>query len=216
MIRQRHPDNPLSQMVLYVGLPEWHPRAGIAERALSFHYEVVDIRTIDCQQLMASPALEENILAILCRMDHQKETIRELVHRIAELPEKSRADALTKLLILSRLRRLETLVNMETSTMALTFNLMENDVLRPMILEALRDSEQKGLQKGMQNGIQQGIQQGEQQGMAGMLIHMLQRRFGAIPARVEEKIAHAKASSLETWGLRLMEAGSLEEIFLDQ
>ncbi|MEO5333969.1 MAG: hypothetical protein H7839_18300, partial [Magnetococcus sp. YQC-5] len=110
LIRQRYPGKVLLQKVLYVGQAAWQPKAAIEENNLFFRYEVVDIRTIDCRELMDSPSLEENILAVLCRMDHQKETIREILYRISELPDKARADALTKLLILCRLRQLETIV----------------------------------------------------------------------------------------------------------
>ena len=122
LIRQMYPDKVLVQKVLYVGAQRWHHQAGIEEKNISFRYEVVDIRDIDCRMLMVSPALEENILAVLCRMDNQKETIREILYRISELPDKARADALTKLFILSRLRKLEIIVKMEAEEMALTFN----------------------------------------------------------------------------------------------
>ncbi|MEO5378549.1 MAG: hypothetical protein H7832_12325, partial [Magnetococcus sp. DMHC-6] len=79
LIRQRYPDNPLIQMVLYVGVNTWQPQAAIKENTLSFHYRVVDIRDIDCYELLDSPTLEENILAILCRTDNQKETIQKIL-----------------------------------------------------------------------------------------------------------------------------------------
>ncbi|MBF0437052.1 MAG: hypothetical protein HQL77_17030 [Magnetococcales bacterium] len=110
VIRQRYPNRVLVQKVLYVGLKEWQSGSSIEEPNLSFRYEVIDIRSIDCRELLDSPSLEENILAILCRIDNQKEVIREILYRINELPIKTRADALTKLVILSRLRRLEMVV----------------------------------------------------------------------------------------------------------
>ncbi|MEO5327833.1 MAG: DUF4351 domain-containing protein [Magnetococcus sp. THC-1_WYH] len=196
-IRQRYPNKVLVQKVLYVGLKEWHPESAIEEPNLSFRYEVVDIRSIDCRALMDSPSLEENILAILCRIDNQKEVIQEVLYRISELPIKARADALTKLVVLSRLRRLEMVVKTEAEEMSLTFNLMENDVFRPIIMKMQMESEQIG----------------EQKGEAKMLIHQLQRRFGDVPEWVNEKIAKAESSSLETWGLRIFDAQSLDDVF---
>ncbi len=158
---------------------------------------MVDIRSIDCRALMDSPSLEENILAILCRIDNQKEVIQEILYRISELPIKARADALTKLVVLSRLRRLEMVVKTEAEEMSLTFNLMENDVFRPIIMKMQMESQQIG----------------EQKGEAKMLTHQLQRRFGDVPDWVNEKIAQAESPSLETWGLRILDAQSLDDVF---
>ncbi len=200
VIRQRYPNRVLIQKVLYIGLKEWQSGSAIEEPNLSFHYEVIDIRSIDCRELLESPSLEENILAILCRIDNQKEVIQEILYRITELPVKARADALTKLFILSRLRRLETIVKTEAEEMSLTFNLMENDVFRPIIMKAQRDSEQIG----------------RHDGEAKMLTRLLQRRFGTVPDWASEKIAEADLSSLEEWSLRIFDAQSLNEVFADK
>ncbi|MBF0127880.1 MAG: hypothetical protein HQM02_11820 [Magnetococcales bacterium] len=57
----------------------------IDEPNLQFRYQVVDIREMDCQLMMDSPALEENMLAILCRMENEQETIQEILRRISQL-----------------------------------------------------------------------------------------------------------------------------------
>jgi hypothetical protein len=198
-IRQKYPNKTLIQKVLYVGEARWNAPSGIEEPNLSFRYEVIDIRDIDCQALMASPMLEENILAILCRMGDQNETIREILSRISELPDKARADALASLLILSRLRRLETVVKKEAEEMALTFNVMENDVLRPMFVKAQMDSKQEG----------------RQEGKADTLTRLLQRRFGDLPTWAIQKIAGAELSTLEEWTLRTLDATTLESVLAD-
>ncbi|MBF0400897.1 MAG: hypothetical protein HQL90_09045, partial [Magnetococcales bacterium] len=54
-IRQQYPNKVLIQKVLYVGEARWKPQIGIEEPNLSFRYEVVDIRDIDCREMMASP-----------------------------------------------------------------------------------------------------------------------------------------------------------------
>ncbi|MBF0627279.1 MAG: hypothetical protein HQL91_03570 [Magnetococcales bacterium] len=78
---------------LYVGYEPWTKENGIEEENLHFRYKVIDIRTIDCQLLMESPILEENILAVLCQMENREETVREILYRISLLPESARADA---------------------------------------------------------------------------------------------------------------------------
>ncbi|MBF0585274.1 MAG: DUF4351 domain-containing protein [Magnetococcales bacterium] len=83
--------------------------------------------------------------------------------------------------------------------MALTFNVMENDVLRPLFLQAQMDGEQ----------------QGEQKGEAKMLTRQLQRRFGNLPTWASEKISNADLSALEEWGLRILDATTIESVFAD-
>ncbi|MBF0585279.1 MAG: DUF4351 domain-containing protein [Magnetococcales bacterium] len=87
--------------------------------------------------------------------------------------------------------------------MALTFNVMENDVLRPLFLQERMD------------GIQIGEQKGEKKGKAEILTHLLQRRFGDVPAWASEKIAHAEPPALEEWSLRILDATTIESIFAD-
>jgi hypothetical protein len=41
----------------------------------------------------------------------------------------------------------------------------------------------------------------------------MERRFGALLASVEERVWAADKAVLEEWGLRTLEAGSLENVF---
>lgn len=217
LIRQRHPRRRLTQIVLYVGYEGWNPVGRIEEPTLHFSYRVVDIRTIDCRILMESPLLEENILAILCRMPDREETIREILYRISRLPERARADALTKLVILARLRRVETVILEEAREMSLVFNVMENDVLRPLFLKAQRESELRGEQRGEQRGKLEGKLEGEQRGkLAGraeMLLQLLEERFGPLSESLQESVRSATLDELTTWSSRLFKAESLQAIF---
>jgi hypothetical protein len=87
--------------------------------------------------------------------------------------------------------------------------------------EAERVGEERGEQRGMEIGEQRGEQRGErrgeqrgkQMGEAALLLRLLERRFGALPAWVAERLAGAETGTLEEWGLRLLEAGSLDEVF---
>ena len=63
--------------------------------------------------------------------------------------------------------------------------------------------------------MQQGIQQGMQQGEALLLQRLLTRRFGALSATQLANIAAASSAQLESWGDRVLEAKSLDEVFGD-
>ncbi|MBF0602193.1 MAG: DUF4351 domain-containing protein [Nitrospirae bacterium] len=88
--------------------------------------------------------------------------------------------------------------------MSLTFNLMENDVFRPIIMQAL-----------MQAQVDSELI-GEQKGETKILMRLLQRRFGAVPGWASEKISEADLPSLEEWSLRVLDAQSLDDVFSDK
>jgi hypothetical protein len=62
---------------------------------------------------------------------------------------------------------------------------------------------------------QKGWRDGEQAGEAKMLTRLLQRRFGNLPPWASQKIADANLSTLEEWGLRILDATTLESVLAD-
>lgn len=80
----------------------------------------------------------------------------------------------------------------------------------------LAESVQEWVKPWMDQGRQDGIQIGEQRGEAKMLIRQLQRRFGELPTWASEKLAKAEPPSLEEWGLRILDAQSLDAVFADR
>ena len=53
----------------------------------------------------------------------------------------------------------------------------------------------------------------QQKGEAKLLVRLLTRRFGELPAVVREQIAAADSDTLEQWGDLVLDARSLEEVF---
>jgi hypothetical protein len=45
-----------------------------------------------------------------------------------------------------------------------------------------------------------------------LLMRLLERRFGALPDWAKERIAAADSVALEEWGLRVLDAGSLDDV----
>jgi hypothetical protein len=54
-----------------------------------------------------------------------------------------------------------------------------------------------------------------QQGEAALLQKQLARRFGALPAWVPERLAQASPAQLERWGLEVLDAANLDDVFAD-
>jgi len=81
---------------------------------------------------------------------------------------------------------------------------------RPQDGEALMGTiAEKWLQEGRQEGIQEGMQKGE----ANTLARLLERRFGAVPDAVRERVATASLEQLDTWLDTVIDAESLDEVF---
>ncbi len=97
--------------------------------------------------------------------------------------------------------------------------LTEDGVLDTPFMRRQRMWRQEGWQEGMQEGIQTGMQKGMQKGVqAGeqkLLTHLLEKRFGKLPAWVSQKLTQATPEQLEHWSLQLLEAKQLEHVFTE-
>ena len=180
------------QQVLYVGEAPLALASHIAVATLSFHYEVIDIRTLDGERLLASAVLEDNLLALLCGSDNPRLVVQRLLQRIGDLPRPARSDAVVALLILAELRRLQALVLEETKQMPITIDIMENPFLR--------------------EAFEKGQLEGRQAGESALLGRLLEQRFGPLPAWARQQIEAADTATLEVWGVRLLDATSLEDV----
>ena len=167
--------------------------AQIDHATLLFEYEAIDVRTLDGQPLLHSTVLEDNIVALLCRGGATRATVQYILARIANLSGTAQTEALTTLLILAGLRHLQPLVREETQQMAIILDIENNPFLRDIFEE--------------------GRQEGQIEGERALVRRQLARRFGVVPAWAEQHIAAADTTTLEQWGLRLLDATSLEEVF---
>jgi Putative transposase, YhgA-like/Domain of unknown function (DUF4351) len=84
--------------------------------------------------------------------------------------------------------------------------------VRNMLATRAETWKRQWLQEGEQKGRLEGEQKGRQEGEAALLLRLLERRFGALPDWARDRIAAAGTASLEEWGLRVLEAGSLEDV----
>lgn len=155
---------------------------------------MIDIRQLDGQALLASRSLEDNWLALLCRIDDPQRTVRHIVNKLDRLPAKMRRDRLTQMLMLSSLRNLTDQIITEVETMTDLFE------------EALRKN--KVVQKFVQKEAQKLMQQEE----ARLLTRQLETLFGKLPRWAKQKIAAAETTQLDEWAVRLLKAKTLDEV----
>jgi predicted transposase YdaD len=206
LICRDHGQPPL-QIVLYIGFGKMRIPSGIDHENLQFRYRVVDIREMDGEVMLGSDSLEDNLLAILCRLADTREALRRILRRVAALSPERRQDALAQLLILSGLRQLTRAVREEMQAMPITLDIEENSFLKELYEQAKREGEQEGRQEGRQQGRQEGRTEGERL----ILRRQLERRFGPLPSWALGRIEKADPTQLEAWGLLLLDAHTLEE-----
>ena len=78
-----------------------------------------------------------------------------------------------------------------------------------MLSDKIPQWEQEFIEKGRKEGRKEGVEKGE----AILLSRQLELKFGSLPDWAQAKIAEAHKESLENWGLKLLNASSLDEVF---
>jgi hypothetical protein len=155
----------------------------------TFQYTLIDARELDGNQLLASSRIEDNLMAILARLENRTETIQRILERIASLEKPKRRDALAKLLIISGIRTLEETIKEEALKMPILNDIMDNKVFGPV------------------------IRQGRQEGRQAMLRRQLEKRFGPMPQWVEKRLASLNIDDLDEVAIRVLDASSFEDLF---
>lgn len=82
-------------------------------------------------------------------------------------------------------------------------------------MEYVSTVERVRLAQQWQEGNEQGIGQGVQQGESTLLCRLLTRRFGALPAALQQRIGQATPAQIEAWFDSAIDAPSLHEVFQD-
>ena len=112
-----------------------------------YRYRAIDIRDLDGDRLLESEDTGDNIIAILARLRDDKKAVRKIVRSIAGLPASEWDTALSQLLILAGLRRLEETVAEEARKMPIFIDILENKVLGPPYKRGLEEGELRILRR---------------------------------------------------------------------
>ena len=86
-------------------------------------------------------------------------------------------------------------------------------VERFILEEQRQEARQEGLQVGLREGRQEGRKEGELLGQAAVIQRQLTRRFGALPPDALARLRSATQEQLQLWTDRVLDAGSLAEVF---
>ena len=139
-------------------------------------------------------ALIRNISDLLQQADRMKEV--ELLRESAQYVFQTRKDDLSKSEILNEFKR-----HLSSPTQKNIMTLAE---------AWIEEGRQEGLHKGLQEGRQEGLQK-----FRSLLVKQLERRFpNQITANHLQLIGEADSESLSLWGEKLIDASSIEEVFI--
>lgn len=175
-----------------VGLPgdspfwQWQPE---------MRYHIVDEGAF----AEADLATRDSLAALLFRLEHCRESdqVVALVDEVIDWFRQNPGFEALKPMFSALAWRLVEMEDGVAPGIQVSENLLE---VRTML--ATRASEWK----------QQWRQEGRQEGEAAMLLRQLERRFGVLPGWVADRISTADTSALEEWGLRVLDAKSIDEV----
>jgi len=177
------------QVALYVGAEPLRMTSEIAGPGWVFRYNLVDIRDLDGEALLASDNPGDNVIAILTQLGNEPDAVRRVLKRIAAGPPEEREEALAEFSIVAGLRKLTAEVKRETNRMPIQEDIMDDEVWGPWILQKRAD------------------------GQVELLLELIEKKFGAIPPRVHERIASLKSNQIKAAAVRLLDAQRIEDLF---
>ena len=82
-----------------------------------------------------------------------------------------------------------------------------------MLAERVKEWTQNWKQQGIEEGRQIGWQEGLQEGEAGLLLRLLERRFGPVDEVIRTRVRSADSQTLLIWGEQILTAQTIEEVF---
>ena len=189
------------QTVLYLGKDPMRLETEFQSPSTTHRIDIVNLRELDAEPLMASDDWTDNVLAILAKGDRAK-AIEVAVAGMRKMRPEDQSWATGTLMILSGILNMEEAVKARLKESDV-INVMENKVLGPLIL--------KELEKGLEKGRNEGMQQGMQQGMQELLAELLTEKFGVIPAWAAARLQSASSEDLHAWAKRVLHSASLED-----
>ena len=192
------------QILLYVGNDTLHVDNTLRVPGIDFRFEVIDLRTLDGTALLESEKLSENLLALMMAVEDRREAIRRIVVRINRLDEVRRRDALARLLLTCGMRKLLTVAHEEIEKMPATGNILDDPFLAKIALER----EEKGRE--------QGREQGRDRGRREIVHDLIEKKFGPLPAWVDERMSSASSQQIDALAMRILDCPTLDQLFSPQ
>lgn len=184
------------QIVLYVGRAPLAMAGTLEGHSMAFGFRMVDIRELDGTPLLESGNADESVIAVLMRLNDERATVRSILQRIAESEPGQRKTALREFIILAGLRHLGAIIGREAQTMPILDDIMDHDLLGPIL--------------------RRGLEQGRVEGEQTVVMRQIEKRFGSVPPWARERLQAMSAPEVEETALRLLDVNSLKDLLGDQ
>lgn len=222
-----HPNGlpPVLSLVLYNGHRRWRASTQLAHHfrpvpcgrlksAPRHQHVLIDIHGQDADRLAKLEA-EGNLVALVMRFErpHQRSDIARVLLRLdQELPEQhpARLDiAAWARAITGNSRIVTPLLDAFVNPKGTAVNLVDR-------LKQWEREDKALLAQGRLEGRKEGRQEGRQEGGFKILSSQLTKRFGPIPPEIHAKLSTATPVKLERWGVSMLDASTLDEVFKPQ
>ncbi|MBL8221781.1 MAG: DUF4351 domain-containing protein [Bryobacterales bacterium] len=190
------------QVVLYIGQAPLTMTPQFLTPAMSFQYELVDVRQFDGEELLASGDLGDAMLALLTNIDKEK-VGTHVWPEIGRMDPSRREDTVTEFLLISGLRGLESWVlERARRLMPLSIDvILNNTVIGPAFRRHLEEGHEKGLREGLREG------------EITILRRVLHARFGPLSPAVVQRLEASSEAELNAIADRAFTASTVEDLF---
>ncbi len=202
-IAERYKTKNIKQLLVYVGNERLSMKDTLELENLTFRYDMLDIRQIDCRELLESQDPGDRIIACLCRVEDEEYLIRKLLETMEGMRDEERKDFMVKVLTLTELRpNLRVKLSEEVRHMPIVvrpedIKLPESELRKDLLYslgleEGLHKGKQLGLEEGLHRGKQLGLEEGLLLDAQEMLLTVIEGRLGYVPEGVEGRVRKIK------------------------
>lgn len=211
---------PVLPMVLYNGDPRWVMPLSLRELIdlppgspfwpwqPDMRYHLIDEGAWTVEQLSE----RDSLAALLFRMEHchDPEHILPLIDGLTEWFERHGGFEPLRPVFAMLANRIMEMEDGAAPATRVSENLLE---VRTMLATRAQEWQRQWMERGLQEGRRKGHQEGRQEGESIILRRLLERRFGDLPEWARQRLSSADTAALEAWSLRVLDAGSLDEVF---
>lgn len=180
------------QLLVYAGNDPFRMQDYLCAPGIDFRFEVIDLKMLDGAAWLQSEKLSDNLLALLMALPDKREAIRRIVGRIIRLDVVKREAAFNRLLLTCGMRKLSEVLAEEIKKMPVTFDLAEDPVFGP--------------------SYRGGLQEGRDLGRKELMRSLMEKRFGPLPAWVDERLLKASGEQIDELAMRILDCPTLDQL----
>jgi len=160
--------------------------------SMRYEFRILDLKTWNGEQLLASEDWGDNVLALLTAVE-QERVLQRVEEQGRKLEGEEQQNAANLFVIISGIMGIEETVVKRVHMI----DIMENKVLGPAI------------RQGIEQGKALGIELGQMQALS----RQLTKKFGPLPDPVMTRLHGASEAELLSWIDRVLTARTLDEVF---